>query len=179
MTVGKFYATFLIQDYFRRFKKRKEQTAKQNTLSASGASKNAVTLHAGLRTLHDLGPEIRRAISGTLEDEETFKAMFDDEEPQHRVIIKFLLAVLLKMKFLFIFYREITFFLVWSLKFCHSSRLIIYRLPPMIRTLWNQPGLQYRATLAQLAVANRYCIKHLILRLLDVMLAHRLGQLLI
>ena len=24
MTVGKFYATFLIQDYFRRFKKKKE-----------------------------------------------------------------------------------------------------------------------------------------------------------
>lgn len=85
MTVGKFYATFLIQDYFRRFKKRKEQTAKQNTLSASGASKNAVTLHAGLRTLHDLGPEIRRAISGSLEDEDAFKAMFDDDEPQHRV----------------------------------------------------------------------------------------------
>ena len=72
VTVGKFYATFLIQDYFRRFKKRKELTAKQNTLTASGASKNAVTLHAGLRTLHDLGPEIRRAISGSLEDDEAF-----------------------------------------------------------------------------------------------------------
>ena len=84
MTVGKFYATFLIQDYFRRFKKRKELTAKQNTLTASGASKNAVTLHAGLRTLHDLGPEIRRAISGSLEDDECFKGMFDEDEPQHR-----------------------------------------------------------------------------------------------
>ena len=28
VTVGKFYATFLIQDYFRRFKKRKEQNAR-------------------------------------------------------------------------------------------------------------------------------------------------------
>lgn len=28
VTVGKFYATFLIQDYFRRFKKRKEQMTK-------------------------------------------------------------------------------------------------------------------------------------------------------
>lgn len=28
VTVGKFYATFLIQDYFRRFKKRKEQQVK-------------------------------------------------------------------------------------------------------------------------------------------------------
>ena len=27
MTVGKFYATFLIQDYFRRFKKKKEVKA--------------------------------------------------------------------------------------------------------------------------------------------------------
>jgi voltage-dependent calcium channel L type alpha-1D len=86
VTVGKFYATFLIQDYFRRFKKRKEMAAKQNTLSASGASRNAVALSAGLRTLHDLGPEIRRAISGTLEEEDTFKGMFDeDDEPQHRV----------------------------------------------------------------------------------------------
>jgi voltage-dependent calcium channel L type alpha-1D len=89
VTVGKFYATFLIQDYFRRFKKRKEQAAKQTTLNASGASKNAVALSAGLRTLHDLGPEIRRAISGTLDDEENFKSMFDeDDEPQHRVHLK-------------------------------------------------------------------------------------------
>ncbi len=93
MTVGKFYATFLIQDYFRRFKKRKEQMAKQTTLSASGASKNAVTLHAGLRTLHDLGPEIRRAISGSLEDEDAFKAMFEEEEPQHRVIKKIAIII--------------------------------------------------------------------------------------
>ena len=63
-------------------------TAKQNTLTASGASKNAVTLHAGLRTLHDLGPEIRRAISGSLEDDEAFREMFEnEEEPQHRVRI--------------------------------------------------------------------------------------------
>ena len=78
----------MIQDYFRRFKKRKELTAKQITLGASGASKNAVTLHAGLRTLHDLGPEIRRAISGTLDDEEQFRTMFyEEEEPTHRVIL--------------------------------------------------------------------------------------------
>ena len=32
ITVGKFYATFLIQDYFRRFKKRKEQMAKMHQL---------------------------------------------------------------------------------------------------------------------------------------------------
>ena len=97
VTVGKFYATFLIQDYFRRFKKRKENTAKQNTLSASGASKNAVTLHAGLRTLHDLGPEIRRAISGSLEDEDAFSKMYDEEEPQHRVSLFICLNFKLQM----------------------------------------------------------------------------------
>lgn len=32
VTVGKFYATFLIQDYFRRFKKRKEQEQKMHQL---------------------------------------------------------------------------------------------------------------------------------------------------
>ena len=32
VTVGKFYATFLIQDYFRRFKKRKEQMVKMHQL---------------------------------------------------------------------------------------------------------------------------------------------------
>ncbi|CAF4795931.1 unnamed protein product, partial [Rotaria sp. Silwood1] len=84
VTVGKFYATFLIQDYFRRFKKRKEQAAKQVQLGFAGASKNSVALQAGLRQLHDLGPEIRRAISGDLDDEETFNKFWREEEPQHR-----------------------------------------------------------------------------------------------
>uniref|UniRef100_A0A6I8N0E1 Voltage-dependent L-type calcium channel subunit alpha n=1 Tax=Ornithorhynchus anatinus TaxID=9258 RepID=A0A6I8N0E1_ORNAN len=64
VTVGKFYATFLIQEYFRKFKKR---------ASLTGPS---VALQAGLRTLHDIGPEIRRAISGDLTaEEELDKAM--------------------------------------------------------------------------------------------------------
>lgn len=78
VTVGKFYATFLIQDYFRRFRKRKEQLAKlqlgQETTSA---------LQAGLRAVHDLGPEIRRAISGNLDDDFNFET----EEPMHRVCL--------------------------------------------------------------------------------------------
>uniref|UniRef100_A0A8C1CDF3 Voltage-dependent L-type calcium channel subunit alpha n=1 Tax=Cyprinus carpio carpio TaxID=630221 RepID=A0A8C1CDF3_CYPCA len=65
VTVGKFYATFLIQEYFRKFKKRKEQG-----LVAKIAPKTALSLQAGLRTLHDMGPEIRRAISGDLTVEE-------------------------------------------------------------------------------------------------------------
>ncbi|KAM6214582.1 voltage-dependent L-type calcium channel subunit alpha-1C isoform 12-T12 [Rhynchocyon petersi] len=71
VTVGKFYATFLIQEYFRKFKKRKEQG-----LVGKPSQRNTLSLQAGLRTLHDLGPEIRRAISGDLTaEEELDKAM--------------------------------------------------------------------------------------------------------
>ena len=66
VTVGKFYATFLIQDYFRRFKKKKEsRTATENVESHV---EQAVTLQAGLRTLHEKGPELQRAISGNLDE---------------------------------------------------------------------------------------------------------------
>uniref|UniRef100_A0A6I8PP93 Voltage-dependent L-type calcium channel subunit alpha n=1 Tax=Ornithorhynchus anatinus TaxID=9258 RepID=A0A6I8PP93_ORNAN len=71
VTVGKFYATFLIQEYFRKFKKRKEQG-----LVGKPSQRNTLSLQAGLRTLHDIGPEIRRAISGDLTaEEELDKAM--------------------------------------------------------------------------------------------------------
>uniref|UniRef100_A0A8C7KWB8 Voltage-dependent L-type calcium channel subunit alpha n=1 Tax=Oncorhynchus kisutch TaxID=8019 RepID=A0A8C7KWB8_ONCKI len=66
VTVGKFYATFLIQDYFRKFKKRKEQgLVGRNSFTTALLS----SLQAGLRTLHDIGPEIRRVISCDLQDE--------------------------------------------------------------------------------------------------------------
>uniref|UniRef100_A0A674E4H7 Voltage-dependent L-type calcium channel subunit alpha n=1 Tax=Salmo trutta TaxID=8032 RepID=A0A674E4H7_SALTR len=66
VTVGKFYATFLIQDYFRKFKKRKEQgLVGRHSFSTALLS----LLQAGLRTLHDIGPEIRRVISCDLQDE--------------------------------------------------------------------------------------------------------------
>ncbi|CAD5115428.1 DgyrCDS4403 [Dimorphilus gyrociliatus] len=77
VTVGKFYATFLIQDYFRRFKKRKEQMAKMHQLGHEHTN----ALQAGLRAVHDLGPEIRRAISGNLEEDDFF---LKSEEPAHR-----------------------------------------------------------------------------------------------
>lgn len=77
VTVGKFYATFLIQDYFRRFKKRKEQEHKEGT----GELNNTVTLQAGLRTLHEAGPELKRAISGNLDE------LIEEPEPMHRVCI--------------------------------------------------------------------------------------------
>ncbi|XP_049342220.1 voltage-dependent L-type calcium channel subunit alpha-1D isoform X3 [Astyanax mexicanus] len=81
VTVGKFYATFLIQDYFRKFKKRKElglvgrHTATLNT---------TIALQAGLRTLHDIGPEIRRAISCDLQDEGLVDFNPDEEEEIYR-----------------------------------------------------------------------------------------------
>ncbi|XP_071054916.1 muscle calcium channel subunit alpha-1 [Onthophagus taurus] len=75
VTVGKFYATFLIQDYFRRFKKRKEQELKDGDKEAH----NTVTLQAGLRTLHEAGPELKRAISGNLDE-----LIDDNPEPMHR-----------------------------------------------------------------------------------------------
>ncbi|CAG9569826.1 unnamed protein product [Danaus chrysippus] len=74
ITVGKFYATFLIQDYFRRFKKRKEQELRQNDEQT-----HQMTLQAGLRTLHEAGPELKRAISGNLDD-----IIPESDVPMHR-----------------------------------------------------------------------------------------------
>ena len=62
VTVGKFYATFLIQDYFRRFKKKKDYD------DMGVAVPDDFPLQAGLRTLHEAGPELKRAISGDLSD---------------------------------------------------------------------------------------------------------------
>ena len=66
VTVGKFYATFLIQDYFRRFKKKKE--SRNLSENPDICDDKAVTLQAGLRTLHEKGPELKRAISGNLDE---------------------------------------------------------------------------------------------------------------
>lgn len=99
VTVGKFYATFLIQDYFRRFKKRKEERASQKEPNESTVAlqarlpflrpqsarslTHAGTLpQAGLRELHEMGPEIRRAVSGNLDQD--FEEG-QDNEPMHRV----------------------------------------------------------------------------------------------
>ncbi|KAL7638969.1 UNVERIFIED_CONTAM: hypothetical protein RMT77_010503 [Armadillidium vulgare] len=75
VTVGKFYATFLIQDYFRRFKKKKMEMKEQTDKDAQ----NTVTLQAGLRTLHEAGPDLKRAISGNLDE------MQDEDIPTHRI----------------------------------------------------------------------------------------------
>ncbi|KAM9326555.1 voltage-dependent L-type calcium channel subunit alpha-1F [Gastrophryne carolinensis] len=66
VTVGKFYATFLIQDYFRKFRRRKEK----GLLGTENLPNNSTTLQVGLRSLQDLGSEIRRALSCELEEED-------------------------------------------------------------------------------------------------------------
>lgn len=77
VTVGKFYATFLIQDYFRRFKKKKLERERAGLRDES----NTVALQAGIRGLHEFGPRIRRAISDDL-DEDNLECA--DEDTTHR-----------------------------------------------------------------------------------------------
>ncbi|XP_038154353.1 calcium channel, voltage-dependent, L type, alpha 1F subunit isoform X2 [Cyprinodon tularosa] len=79
VTVGKFYATFLIQDYFRKFRKRKEN----GNVAGESDSPNpsAVQLcKAGLKTLQDLGPEMRLALNEDLEEGEEVEEMMEGEE---------------------------------------------------------------------------------------------------
>lgn len=57
-----------------RFRKRKEQAA------AASMQNNQMTLQAGLRTLHEAGPELKRAISGNLDE-----VVAETVEPMHRV----------------------------------------------------------------------------------------------
>ncbi|NXX24787.1 CAC1F protein, partial [Nicator chloris] len=91
VTVGKFYATFLIQDYFRKFRRRKERGMLGTSAGPSnecalqvrnpGAGLGGPRCHqvtppdpsvspqAGLQTLQALGPEMRRALSDLEGDE--------------------------------------------------------------------------------------------------------------
>ncbi|XP_069795826.1 voltage-dependent L-type calcium channel subunit alpha-1D-like isoform X14 [Narcine bancroftii] len=80
VTVGKFYATFLIQDYFRKFKRRKEQ----GLVGKHPRKNTTVALQAGLRTLHDIGPEIRRAISCDLQEEDIIDRAREEDEDIYR-----------------------------------------------------------------------------------------------
>ncbi|XP_076022201.1 voltage-dependent L-type calcium channel subunit alpha-1D isoform X2 [Genypterus blacodes] len=64
VTCGKFYASFLIQDYFKKFRKRKERERK------SKRKDKAASLQQGLRSLQDLAPEMRLAMACDMEEEE-------------------------------------------------------------------------------------------------------------
>uniref|UniRef100_O73700-6 Isoform 6 of Voltage-dependent L-type calcium channel subunit alpha-1D n=1 Tax=Gallus gallus TaxID=9031 RepID=O73700-6 len=98
VTVGKFYATFLIQDYFRKFKKRKEQ----GLVGKYPAKNTTIALQAGLRTLHDIGPEIRRAISCDLQDDEPEENNPDEEEEVYKVMSEhgYVIFLLCNMSFI-------------------------------------------------------------------------------
>ncbi|OAF71883.1 Voltage-dependent L-type calcium channel subunit alpha-1S [Intoshia linei] len=90
ITVGKFYATFLIQDYFRRFKKRRKVPNKTDYVTGTDAiaklrHKPNTHLQAGFRTIHDLGPEIRRTISAEI-DQNDSESNTDKVEHQKQVI---------------------------------------------------------------------------------------------
>ncbi|XP_028849532.1 voltage-dependent L-type calcium channel subunit alpha-1D [Denticeps clupeoides] len=74
VTAGKFYASFLIQDYFKKFRKRKEKERKKK-----GKDKSA-SLQAGLRTLQDLAPEMRLAMAMEEDGEVLDGEMMEDEE---------------------------------------------------------------------------------------------------
>ncbi|XP_036434229.1 calcium channel, voltage-dependent, L type, alpha 1F subunit [Colossoma macropomum] len=78
VTVGKFYATFLIQDYFRKFRRRKEKVG-----LGDPDPKNPSALQAGLRTLQDLGPEIRLAMNADLEEDEEGLEEEQEENDAH------------------------------------------------------------------------------------------------
>ncbi|KAM4699185.1 voltage-dependent L-type calcium channel subunit alpha-1S [Discoglossus pictus] len=66
VTVGKFYAIFLIQEHFRKFKKRQEE------YYGYRPKRSDVEIQAGLRTVEEEEeqPELQRAISGDLTAEE-------------------------------------------------------------------------------------------------------------
>uniref|UniRef100_A0AAR2JVC1 Voltage-dependent L-type calcium channel subunit alpha n=1 Tax=Pygocentrus nattereri TaxID=42514 RepID=A0AAR2JVC1_PYGNA len=83
VTVGKFYATFLIQDYFRKFRRRKEKVG-----LGDPDPKNPSALQAGLRTLQDLGPEIRLAMNADLDEEEEGLEEEQEENDAHYKVFK-------------------------------------------------------------------------------------------
>ncbi|XP_030634203.1 LOW QUALITY PROTEIN: calcium channel, voltage-dependent, L type, alpha 1S subunit, a [Chanos chanos] len=78
VTVGKFYATFLIQDHFRKFMKRQEEYYGYRPTK----KKNTTEIQAGLRTIEEeAAPELQRAISGDLmAEEEMDRAMEEAAE---------------------------------------------------------------------------------------------------
>ncbi|KAM8913692.1 dihydropyridine-sensitive L-type skeletal muscle calcium channel subunit alpha-1-like isoform 3-T3 [Spinachia spinachia] len=67
VTVGKFYATFLIQDYFRKMKRRQEEYYGYRPTNKFDTHE----IQAGLRNIEEeVAPELRRAISGELVHED-------------------------------------------------------------------------------------------------------------
>uniref|UniRef100_A0A4W6E8V9 Voltage-dependent L-type calcium channel subunit alpha n=1 Tax=Lates calcarifer TaxID=8187 RepID=A0A4W6E8V9_LATCA len=75
VTVGKFYATFLIQDYFRKLKKRQEEYYGYRPTKKSATHE----IQAGLRNIEEeTAPELHRTISGDLTTEEELDRAADE-----------------------------------------------------------------------------------------------------
>ncbi|XP_057213026.1 calcium channel, voltage-dependent, L type, alpha 1S subunit, b [Triplophysa rosa] len=81
VTVGKFYATFLLQEHFRKFMQRQEEY-----YGYRPTKKNAAEIQAGLRSIEEeAAPELHRAISGDLiAEDEIERAMEGGEEGIYR-----------------------------------------------------------------------------------------------
>ncbi|NP_001095190.1 voltage-dependent L-type calcium channel subunit alpha-1S [Oryctolagus cuniculus] len=80
VTVGKFYATFLIQEHFRKFMKRQEE------YYGYRPKKDTVQIQAGLRTIEEeAAPEIRRTISGDLTAEEELERAMVEAAMEERI----------------------------------------------------------------------------------------------
>uniref|UniRef100_A0A3B3X020 Voltage-dependent L-type calcium channel subunit alpha n=1 Tax=Poecilia mexicana TaxID=48701 RepID=A0A3B3X020_9TELE len=76
VTVGKFYATFLLQDHFRKFLKRQEE---YYGYRPSKKSTSGPEIQAGLRSIEEeAAPEMHRAISGDLQNEEEMDRAMDE-----------------------------------------------------------------------------------------------------
>ncbi|XP_061909055.1 dihydropyridine-sensitive L-type skeletal muscle calcium channel subunit alpha-1-like [Entelurus aequoreus] len=81
VTVGKFYATFLLQDYLRKFLKHQEEYYgyRPSRKNASGPE-----IQAGLRSIEDeVVLEMHRAISGDLQNEEEMDRAMEDAGEEH------------------------------------------------------------------------------------------------
>uniref|UniRef100_A0A665W315 Voltage-dependent L-type calcium channel subunit alpha n=1 Tax=Echeneis naucrates TaxID=173247 RepID=A0A665W315_ECHNA len=75
VTVGKFYATFLIQDYFRKLKKTQEEYYGCRPIKKSAANE----IQAGLRNIEEEGaPDLHRTISGDLMSDAEVDQATDD-----------------------------------------------------------------------------------------------------
>uniref|UniRef100_A0A8C9SPC2 Voltage-dependent L-type calcium channel subunit alpha n=1 Tax=Scleropages formosus TaxID=113540 RepID=A0A8C9SPC2_SCLFO len=81
VTIGKFYATFIIQEHFRKFMKRQEEY-----YGYRPTRKRAEEIQAGLRSIEEeAAPELHRAISGDLMvEEELDQGMEGGEEGIYR-----------------------------------------------------------------------------------------------
>uniref|UniRef100_A0AAY4D7J0 Voltage-dependent L-type calcium channel subunit alpha n=1 Tax=Denticeps clupeoides TaxID=299321 RepID=A0AAY4D7J0_9TELE len=82
VTVGKFYATFVIQEHFRNFMKRQEEYYGYRPTK----KKSAAEIQAGLRSIEEeAAPELHRAISGDLiAEDEMERALESGEEGIYR-----------------------------------------------------------------------------------------------